>query len=169
MSLPWMIKDEISEFMILYERAEWKAADNVFQLKRDAARLLFFFFKAHRRFYWLLCFLSWNEKRRWCGYVKRNHIYHEVILYFGGSGHSARMKSKDNRSGEFACNNVMYFSSGHFEILSLYRALLSLLKIMVTVWALASHWHGCKSWLINAGTAAYFTLNCLSFISCDAE
>lgn len=88
---------------------------------------------------------------------------------FEGKGHSTRIKSKDNRLGEFACNNVMYFSNGHFEILNLYRALRSLLRIMVTMWALVSHRHGCKSCLINAGTEGYFTLSCLSFIICDAE
>lgn len=68
--------------------------------------------------------LVFHPERRWCWYVKRVPIYHEIVLGFFGQRHSARIKGKDNRSGKFAYNSVMSFSSGHFEILNLHRALL---------------------------------------------
>lgn len=59
-----MISSLISEFMILYERAEWKATDNVFQLKRDAARLLFFFFFLKLTGSFIGCFVFYPEMRK---------------------------------------------------------------------------------------------------------
>lgn len=57
-----MISSLISEFMILYERAEWKATDNVFQ--GDAARLLFFFFFKKLTGSFIGCFVFYPEMRK---------------------------------------------------------------------------------------------------------